>query len=421
MPLRRLHIENVRSLHDVEIDFSAGVSGDDSWRHWTVLLGENGTGKTTLLRCAALVLAGSDALAELFREPASWVRNGAGTAKIEAEFTTKDGAVRKARLEWSTEDSVSTVLRRNEVNLVALDAAIAHTERNYFVAAYGSARRLPAKDSPHLSRSEVFSTRRAQSVSTLFSRDATLRPLDAWAMDLEYRHGGSGLEVVKTSLDALLPDVKLSRIDRDRRQLMFATPDGEVPLEQLSDGYQNMAGWVGDLLFRLTETFADYRNPLTVGGVLLLDEVDLHLHPVWQRQLLAFLTERLPNFQFLASTHSPFTAHQAPAGALHIVQRGSEGVQDVRQYEGDPRLLRIEQLLDPLLGLATAESFQSETLRDEYRELRDQKVRDPGEQARFREVARRVAELPEAQAISEAERDRLALLSRVEELLTNKS
>jgi predicted ATP-binding protein involved in virulence len=414
MPLQRLRVENVRSIQHVDIDFSAA----GGWRHWTVLLGENGTGKSTLLRCIALAMAGSDALAELFRDPPSWVRNGQTTSSVEVEFATRKGESRHTRLEWTSTDSISKVLRSNAENLRDIDDALAHADRNYFVAGYGSSRRLPSKDSPTLSRGEVFSTRRGQSVATLFSRDAALRPVEAWAMDLEYRRGGGGLELVKTSFDALLPGITFSRIDRDRRELIFDTPDGLVALDDLSDGYQNMAGWIGDFLFRLTETFSNYDNPLAVGGILLLDEVDLHLHPVWQRHLLKFLSDRMPEFQFVVTTHSPFTAHQSPPNALHIVQRDADGQQEVRQYQGDPRVLRIEQLLDPLLGLPTAESLKSESLKSEYRALKGQQQRDPAAEERFREVSQLVAALPDAQAISPEDQDRLALLSRVEKLLT---
>jgi predicted ATP-binding protein involved in virulence len=178
-----------------------------------------------------------------------------------------------------------------------------------------------------------------------------------------------------------------------------------------------MVAWIGDFLFRLTETVPPSDNPLVNGGLLLLDEVDLHLHPVWQRQLLKFLGDRLSHFQFFVTTHSPFTAHQAPPGALHIIEQDASGQQHLRQYEGDPRLLRIEQLLQPLLGLPTAESLKSESLKAEYRSLKNQKDRDAAAEARFQEVSQLVAGLPDAQAISKEEQERLALLSRVEKLL----
>lgn len=409
MPLRRLIIENVRSIEHVEINF---VTGGEP-RPWTVLLGENGTGKTTILRSAALVMAGSDAMVELMKEPATWIRNGKKSARIAAEFSTKEGHLRHATIEWGRDDSAAAIVRKNAANLEDLDSAIKHAQRNYFVAGYGSSRRMPAKNSPSFSAGEVYGSLRARAVATLFSRDAALRPLDAWAMDLDYSRPG-GLKVVQTALNALLPGVKFKRIDKQRKEILFETADGEVALDRLSDGYQNMAGWIGDLLFRLTATFADYKSPLLGGGLLLLDEVDLHLHPVWQRNLLAYLTDRLPNFQFVATTHSPFTAHQCGPEALHIVERrDARKSPSIRQYRGDARLLRVDQVLDPLLGIPTAESAATEALRFEYRQLK----RAPKKHAkRMAEVKLELAARPAAQdgTLSKQERRMMALMERIE-------
>jgi hypothetical protein len=93
---------------------------------------------------------------------------------------------------------------------------------------------------------------------------------------------------------------------------------------------------------------------------------------------------------------------------------------EIRQYQGDARLLRIEQLLDPLLGLSTTESVDTQDLREEYRRLRDNPQRTPAEEQRFRQVTALVSALPAAQAISPEEKDRLALLARVERLLAAK-
>jgi predicted ATP-binding protein involved in virulence len=98
-------------------------------------------------------------------------------------------------------------------------------------------------------------------------------------MDLDYRLNRVGLRTVTDTLSDFLPEMAFSRIDKDKRELIFKTPDGEVPLQHLSDGYQNVAAWVGDLLYRLSQVFEDYKNPLGARGLLLIDEVDLHLHP----------------------------------------------------------------------------------------------------------------------------------------------
>lgn len=415
MPLRRLVIENVRSIEHVEIDFGPA----DATRRWTVLLGENGTGKTTILRAAAIALAGSNALPELLKDPGSWVRNKKRVARICAEYSTKDGEPRTARVEWASSDKIADVLLKNAKNLDALNSAIDHAQRNYFVAGYGSSRRLPSKISGSFSEREMFDSLRAKAVGTLFSRDAALKPLDSWAMYLDYSKR-EGLKVVREALNRLLPGVKFHRIDKARQEILFRTPDGIVPLDRLSDGYQNMASWIGDLLFRLTATFADYKRPLSAGGLLLLDEVDLHLHPAWQRKLLAYLDERLPNFQFIVSTHSPFTAHQAETGALHILERKGNAAPTLRQYAGDTRLLRVDQILDGVMGLETTDSLATEELRAEYMRLRDNPKRDA---KRFEELKRELSERPAAQlhTFSKQDQKQFALLSRLEKILEKRA
>jgi hypothetical protein len=204
--------------------------------------------------------------------------------------------------------------------------------------------------------------------------------------------------------------------------LLFQTPDGVVPLQQLSDGYQNIASWIGDLLFRITETFKNYQRPLEARGILLLDEIDLHLHPIWQRQLLLFLDRKLPNFQILATTHSPFTAQQAAPGSLHVLERppagkGTTGLITVRQYGGDPKLLRVDQLLEPLLGLETTESVAAEELREKQKALRRKTKRTRAEESDFQQFTTAVRDLPEAQRLEEPEKKRFDLLRRIEQHL----
>ena len=152
---------------------------------------------------------------------------------------------------------------------------------------------------------------------------------------------------------------------------MFRTVDGEVPLNQLSDGYQNMAAWCGDLLYRITEAFPDRKDPLATRGVLLIDELDLHLHPVWRRQLVDFLSALLPNFQFIATTHSALTAQQSGEGELFVIRReGAKQRPVLVPFVGEPRLMQLHQLLmSPMFGLESMDSVAVEKARDTARKL----------------------------------------------------
>jgi hypothetical protein len=373
MFLSRVSLSNVRSMESMTLDFA---TGEGSNRRWTLLLGENGCGKSSVLKATALLLAGSEALPDLLGEPDAWIRNGAKQCRIEGTLVTAKGDSREIALVINRDDRLKAIYERNSASLEALDAAIAHTDRNYFVLGYGVSRRPSSGKSRTTVIEEKTRSPRAQALATMFSPDAALVSLEQWAMDLDYRKGKNSLAAVRFALDRLLPEMEFMRIDRKKRHLVFKTVDGEVPLSQLSDGYQNMAAWCGDLLYRITETFPDRKDPLNTRGVLLIDELDLHLHPVWRRRLVDFLSDTLPNFQFLATTHSALTAQQSGAGELYVIRReGTSQRPTLVPFIGEPRKMMLHQLLmSPMFGLASMDSVEVEQARAAVRRLRAKKA-----------------------------------------------
>lgn len=132
-----------------------------------------------------------------------------------------------------------------------------------------------------------------------------------------------------------------------------------------------MAAWCGDLLYRITETFPDRKNPLATRGVLLIDELDLHLHPVWRRRLVDFLSSILPKFQFIATTHSALTAQQSGEDELYVIRRDSvDQSPKLIPFIGEPRKMMLHQLLmSPMFGLESLDSVEVERARAVVREL----------------------------------------------------
>jgi predicted ATP-binding protein involved in virulence len=368
MFLRRLKLTNVCSIKELEVDFSA-TDDSEKIRQWTLLLAENGTGKTCVLRCIGLLLSGWDTLLKLMTDIDGWIRNGAKQARMEAVIETEKGEQRSICLQLKRGMKLQEFSKINEAGMAPLDAALGHTMRNYFIVGYGASRRLPGGASAITdSQKPQFLPLRGQGMASLFSPDAVLNSLQSWAMELDYVRGNEGMAILRSAIETLLPGLSFDHIDKANKELIFKTPDGAVPLSRLSDGYQNMAGWIGDLLFRVTQTFEDMKKPLDARGLLLLDEMDLHLHPVWQRQLMAFLTDRLPNFQIIATTHSPMTAQQAGPGELHLLERPSAKAAPVlRRFDGTPRHMRLEDLaVSPWFGLHTHYSLEVEQLRAEH-------------------------------------------------------
>jgi len=383
MFLRKIELEDVRGIRHLELPLTRE---DGKVRKWTLILGQNGTDKSTILRAIGLVLAGRDALADLIGEPDSWIRDGARKCSIRAELTTQRGERRAIALRIKRGQGKSEVLDANRDSLMDLERALSHSARNYLMIGYGVSRRL-SDERFGIPKSEVFHDPRAQSVATLFSAEATLVSFESWAMDLEYRRAEKGLALVRGAFKEFLPDVDFEGIDRERRQLLFRTPDGVLPLRLLSDGYQNVIAWCGDLVHRITSVFEDYERPLEARGLLVLDEIDLHLHPVWQRNLIGFLTKKLPNFQMIATTHSPFTAQQADEGELFGLQRANSRGPRLEAFSGVPKKLLLHQLLmTPIFSSLTMSSREYERRREEYRSLKAKKRKSAAEKARFEEL-----------------------------------
>ena len=390
MFLKDISVENLKCHDELFLSFEPNVDRKKI-RKSTFVLGENGTGKSALLKAIALVTAGSSCMTDMIGASDDWIKNGKTFCEISATLTTAEGEDRKIKLRIDRGSSIKEIVERNAESLELIDKAIGHADRNYFVVGYGASRRLN-RDSGFF-RAPEFSSPRSQNVHSLFNPDAQLASLTNWAIDLDYSGEGEGLTTVRKALDAfLVSNVKFHSIDKVRKQLLFKTLDGIVPLNQLSDGYQNVVSWVGDLMYRITETFRDFKEPSKARGLLLVDEIDLHLHPIWQRHLYSFLKRKLPNLQVVATTHSPLTVQQAYEHELYALRRDGKSV-DLIPFAGDPNKMLLHQILmSPIFGVQSDESLKVATAKAAIREasLKDRPTK------RDKEVIRQNAKLLES-------------------------
>ncbi|GAB2452193.1 hypothetical protein GCM10011375_39160 [Hymenobacter qilianensis] len=415
MFLKKLVLKNFKCLSDFEISFETKKASN---RQWTLVLGENGTGKSNLLKAIALITCGSNALGEIVGNTDSWITLQQPNCSITAWLTTKKGEEREISLKIKRGDTLTNLIANNLEDLHLIDGAIENAERNYFVVAYGASRRLSSDSFTNSSQASSYGNR-SGNIRNLFDGGAALNPLTSWVLDLDYRAGESGLAVIKEALNGFLPGITFHAIDKNKKQVIFKTIDGLIPLEQLSDGYQNMAAWIGDLLYRITETFKDRKNPLHARGLLLIDEIDLHLHPKWQRNLYDFISEKLPNFQVIATTHSPLTAQQAGEGELYALKRNAQQIVELIPFIGSPKTLLVNQLLmSPMFGLTTDESLEVEATKDQYARLKakGRSLTAPEKKQLTKVKEKLVQELPQRNTplVSDPEMD---LLQRIEQNL----
>jgi predicted ATP-binding protein involved in virulence len=418
MFLRELTIHNLRAIKDLQMSFES-PTGDT--RKWTLILGENGCGKSTVLRAIALLFAGSNALPHLLGpEIDSWIHYDSEEARIAAHIVTASGETREILLRLVRGASISTLFEINKETLAQLDAALVHTDRSYLTMGYGASRRLNS-DPDAAFRKPSLSALRARSVATLFSADASLEPLEAWVIDMDYRgKRRQGQKLVQRIAENLMPDVEFHGIDKEHKQLLFKTPDGITPLTQLSDGYQNVAAWCGDLLRSITETFKDYKNPLKARGLLLVDEIDLHLHPVWQRRLRSFLDHSFENLQFIVTTHSPLTVQQSGKGELYVMRRlKPQSSPSIEAFEGTPNTMMVHQLLaSPIFNLDTLDSLVVQRKRKQYRALKKKSKRTEEETKKMNTLRSSLRELPDmAQGLSKHQKKQTKVLEEIKQAL----
>jgi hypothetical protein len=138
-----------------------------------------------------------------------------------------------------------------------------------------------------------------------------------WLLQADYAARSEGgargrrrRDMIEHALIDLLPDVDIIRIagldeDPPRPRVEVQTPYGWVGMRDLSLGYQTMIAWVVDLASRMFDAYPESDNPLAEAAVVLVDELDLHLHPQWQRRITGYLDELFPNVQFIVTAHSP--------------------------------------------------------------------------------------------------------------------
>ncbi len=257
----------------------------------------------------------------------------------------------------------------------------------WFCAAYGPFRRLVGGtgDAQRL----MMTSGPVARMASLFHEDASLAEGVSWLIEqhlrsLEKRPGAEQLKSMALAVlgDGLLPDdYRIESVDSDG---LWVTSEGRrFPLREMSDGYRTVVALVVDILKQLYEAYGDLpydKNSLfadasvvTVPGVVIIDEVDAHLHVSWQKRIGEWLKAHFPRIQFIVTTHSPYICQAAdPAGLIRL-----PGPDQNRPPETvDPELWeRIvygsgdDAVLSDLFGLDTAYSQQATELRDELVDL----------------------------------------------------
>jgi len=424
MYLKSIRLRNIKCFADATVEFASG----ESVRRWTTFFGRNGLGKSTLLQAIGAVLVGPSAARELLPTADGWVRKGQPWGEIIAgvQWTDGDstgvGAKRVNRpyvirylvsgndpntlppaleekptvpelVAWSGDGNAKEKESLTKDRKLLQQTAYAEDQRGWLACGYGPFRRLSG--GAEYANQIVARQRRSARFVTLFREDAALTNATAWLLEL---HGAAKedqkeerkLTVVRQAIsERLLPEP--TELILNARTVKLRRKDGsEISFQDLSDGYRSMLALSVDLLRWLTQAFPDAVKPLECPGVVVVDELDAHLHPDWQRTIGHWLRQKFPNIQFIVATHSPFLAQvagedpvgeatsdeQAVRNALNgniKLEETTNGVQFVGSTE-PARNLQADQILQSeLFAVESLYAPPVEDRLDQYRSLRAKK------------------------------------------------
>ncbi len=317
MYLRRVVLEGIRGFEKLELDFSAE---DGKPRGRTLILGRNGTCKTSVLRCIGLGLSdlsGASALNEL--PTGGYIRKGLESAAIRIETCDASG------LKTALGGIHVSLVRKGNRDFVA--SGLGQEVEGLFVCGYGVGRWGFGSDSRTANRPY----RVSDSVANLFDYRTSLADPELTLRRLQDQLGTPGYGAAMTGLKKALGLSEQDEIVLPRGggvEVSGPSVGERIPLQAWADGYRLTFGWMLDL-YAWASQAGRIAPSGDIEGILLLDEIEQHLHPSMQSAALRRLGEALPRMQVVATTHSPLVAMGArPDEVVPLRREGDRVVQE---------------------------------------------------------------------------------------------
>lgn len=339
--IERIQITSFKALDNLDIRLREARSRK-SGASCLMLLGENAVGKSTCLSAIALALLGTREARKL-------------------RLTYRDLARSQARASWDVwgREPVEVRLQldaRSEPAIFIYDPVRGRvegsSEQSTIVLGYGPHRYFAKARGRR-------GTSAAHGVRSLFDSRQALPDPTEWLDGLR----GRAFDEVARTIRMILPVGDDDQLVNDHRSGICVLAQGQLtPVGQLSEGYRSIFAMVADICRNLLEHWS---NLEIAHGVVLVDEIETHLHPRWKMRVMSSLREAFPRVQFVVTTHDPLCVRGMHDGEVVVLARNQEGGITTLADLPDVSGMRAEQLLtseyfglsstiDPVLQLEIA-------------------------------------------------------------------
>lgn len=338
MYLQRIEIKNIRNIEQLVLGFPKPAG-------WHVLIGDNGAGKSTILRAISLAIMGPREAVSLRLPLPYFIRKGAqeGTIEIKVErdqeFDRYRGTSKPvmapitAGVKIVKEGENGRVVGRIEPfkNYAYADRYIWSDAPGWFSASFGPFRRFTGgnKDWDKI----YYSNPKAGAHLSVFGEDVALTESLGWLINLNYKRLENDLAAEKQlgNLKRFINEGRLlphgtSIDDVSSEGVILLDGNGQrIEITEMSDGFRSILSLTFELMRQMVLVYGpakvfnnieqgDFR--ITLPGVVLIDEIDAHLHPTWQARIGQWFTKYFPNLQFIVTTHSPIICRAAEKGSI---------------------------------------------------------------------------------------------------------